>query len=264
MPNKKRLPRNVDNRVPRADKDSHHQRPEGKVSKLLSGLCLVAPKSASHDAGSLSIFEFSCSNTVIVNSVGSKLAPMNHYQLPKRTEPPIPFNCLIDYELTVLGIDLKELSPGGTTLDASSGTTQTLIMSHPIHASRYSPRKGYAFTHSESTFCVFSSFHHPEPVLMLQLHMHAIVWYTDLIPSIRKLSWATNFFTQGRFQTRFIYTAWWSVNSALRHFSVPRDLFCAYMLTILTEDKTDLRLVHSYLGLRADFTPLIKLMYENI
>ena len=58
------------------------------------------------------IFEFAAPTTVIVNSVGSELAPMIHYQLPQWTEPPIPFNHLIDYKLAVLGIDLKELTSG--------------------------------------------------------------------------------------------------------------------------------------------------------
>jgi len=55
------------------------------------------------------IFEFAAPTTVIVNYVGSKLAPMIHYQLPQWTEPPITFNHLIDYKLAVLCIDLKEL-----------------------------------------------------------------------------------------------------------------------------------------------------------
>ena len=55
------------------------------------------------------IFEFAAPTPIIVNSVGSKLAPMIHYQLVQWTEPPITFNHLIDYKLAVLGIDLKEL-----------------------------------------------------------------------------------------------------------------------------------------------------------
>jgi len=54
-------------------------------------------------------FEFAAPTTIIVNSVGSKLASMIHYQLSQRTEPPIPFNHLIDYKLAVLGIDLRKL-----------------------------------------------------------------------------------------------------------------------------------------------------------
>ena len=43
------------------------------------------------------IFEFAAPTAVIVNSVGSKLGPMIHNQLPQWIEPPIPFNHLIDY-----------------------------------------------------------------------------------------------------------------------------------------------------------------------
>ena len=58
------------------------------------------------------IFEFAAPAAVVVNSVGSKLASMIHYQLPQRTEPPIPLNHLIDDKLAVLSIDLKELPSG--------------------------------------------------------------------------------------------------------------------------------------------------------
>ena len=37
------------------------------------------------------------------------------------------------------------------------------------------------------------------------------------------------------------------LNSALRHFNVLQDLFCACMLAILTKDKTDLRLVQFHI-----------------
>ena len=58
-----------------------------------------------------------------------------------------------------------------------------------------------------------------------------------------RLSWATNFFTQDRLQTRFFILPDDLLNFALRHFNVSRDLFGAYMLAILTKDIADLRLV---------------------
>ena len=58
------------------------------------------------------IFEFAAPTAVVMNSMGPKLASMIHYQLLQWTEPPVPFNHLIDYKLAVLGIDHKKLTPG--------------------------------------------------------------------------------------------------------------------------------------------------------
>ena len=70
-----------------------------------------------------------------------------------------------------------------------------------------------------------------------------------------RLSRATNFFTQDRLQTRFFILPDDLLNSALRHFNVPRDLFRAYMLAILTKDKADPRPVQFHIP---DFTSKLR------
>jgi len=54
------------------------------------------------------IFEFTVSASVVVDSVGSKLAAMIEYQLPHGTEPPEFVHQLVDYKYAFLGIDLGE------------------------------------------------------------------------------------------------------------------------------------------------------------
>src|SRR5690606_22636720 len=56
------------------------------------------------------IFEFAVPASVVVDSVGSKLAAMIEYQLPHGTEPPEFVHQLIDYHHAVIRIDLGELS----------------------------------------------------------------------------------------------------------------------------------------------------------
>ena len=58
---------------------------------------------------------------------------------------------------------------------------------------------------------------------------------------------ATNFFSQYRLQTSFFILLDDLLNSTLRHFNIPRDLFRACMLAILTKDKMDLRLVQFHI-----------------
>ena len=55
------------------------------------------------------IFEFAVPASVVMDSVGPKLAAMIEYQLPQGTEPPEFFYQLVDYQYAVLGIDLGEL-----------------------------------------------------------------------------------------------------------------------------------------------------------
>src|SRR5512136_871260 len=64
---------------------------------------------------------------------------------------------------------------------------------------------------------------------------------------IMGLSGATNFFTQDRLQTGFSVLLDDLLNSALRHFDIQRNLFCAYLLAVLTKDIADLRLVQFHI-----------------
>lgn len=62
-----------------------------------------------------------------------------------------------------------------------------------------------------------------------------------------RLSWATNFFTHDRFRTHFPVLLDDLLNSALRYFDVPRNLFYAYMLAILMKDIKDHRPVQFHI-----------------
>jgi len=54
------------------------------------------------------IFKFAALTTVVMNSMGPKLASVIHYQLLHWTKPTMPPNHMIDYKLAVLGINLKK------------------------------------------------------------------------------------------------------------------------------------------------------------
>jgi len=56
------------------------------------------------------LLEITIPSAVFMDSMGTKFATTIHDQLSHRTEPPISFNQLIHYKLTVLGIDILELT----------------------------------------------------------------------------------------------------------------------------------------------------------
>ena len=114
------------------------------------------------------IFEFASPTTVIMNSVGSELAPMIHYQLPQWTEPPVPFNHLIDYKLAVLGIDLKELTSGqhhsGCIIQDHADLDTGPIPFMPVDMAS---GKAMLSLIANPTSCVSAYFHLPGPLLEL-------------------------------------------------------------------------------------------------
>src|SRR5512137_508828 len=128
------------------------------------------------------IFEFAAPTTVIVNSVGSKLAPMIHYQLPQWTEPPIPFNYLIDYKLAVLSIDLKELPSGqnhpGCVVQDHADLDTGSIPFMPVDMACGKAMLSLIANPLPALLLLFIILGRS---LMLQVHVYAIMRYADLI-----------------------------------------------------------------------------------
>lgn len=119
--------------------------------------------------------------SIVMDSVGSKLASMIEYQLPQGTKPPEFVYQLINYQYAVLCIDLGKLPTGqhhpGCIIQNYANLDTSPIPFMSVNMPRW--------------HAVLSFITNPLPALLflqiflgqtccLQVHVYAIMWYADL------------------------------------------------------------------------------------